>query len=123
MKLECRRKPPIKSFVVKQSVSIHGRHSSSVSLERAFWNALKEIAVAQNVTTAALVSKIDSEREAANLSSAIRGPRTLSPYRERERQRQGWSVMAKPKCRPGNPMTLGNMKNSPRRANWAEVGG
>jgi predicted DNA-binding ribbon-helix-helix protein len=72
MKLERRRKPPIKSFVVKQSVSIHGRHSSSVSLERAFWNALKEIAVAQNVTTAALVSKIGSEREAANLSSAIR---------------------------------------------------
>jgi predicted DNA-binding ribbon-helix-helix protein len=72
MKLERRRKPPIKSFVVKQSVSVRCGHSSSVSLERAFWNALKEIAVAQNVTTAALVSKIDSEREAANLSSAIR---------------------------------------------------
>jgi predicted DNA-binding ribbon-helix-helix protein len=73
MKLDRRRAMPIKSLVVKQSVSIKGRHSS-VSLEGAFWNALKEVAVAQNITAAALVSKIDSERErkAANLSSAIR---------------------------------------------------
>jgi predicted DNA-binding ribbon-helix-helix protein len=41
-------------------------------LEGAFWNAFKEIAVAQNLTAATLISKIDSEREAANLSSAIR---------------------------------------------------
>ena len=67
------RKLPIKSLVVKHSVIVKGRHSS-VSLEGAFWNALKEIAVAQNITATALVSKIDSEREreAANLSSAIR---------------------------------------------------
>jgi predicted DNA-binding ribbon-helix-helix protein len=58
-------------LVVKQSVSINGRHSS-VSLEGAFWNAFKEIAVAQNIIAAALVSKIDGEREAANLSSAVR---------------------------------------------------
>ena len=70
MKLNRGRKLPIKSLVVKQSVSIHGHHSS-VSLEGAFWNALKEIAVAQNISANALVSKIDSEREreAANLSS------------------------------------------------------
>jgi predicted DNA-binding ribbon-helix-helix protein len=71
MKLNRGRKLPIKSLVVKQSVSIHGHHSS-VSLEGAFWNALKEIAVAQNISTNALVSKIDNAREAANLSSAIR---------------------------------------------------
>ena len=71
MKLGRRREPMIKSLVVVQSVNIQGRHSS-VSLESAFWNALKEIAVAQNISAAALVSKIDSEREAANLSSAIR---------------------------------------------------
>jgi predicted DNA-binding ribbon-helix-helix protein len=71
MKLDRRRSPLIKSLVVKQSVIINGRHSS-VSVEGAFWNALKEIAVAQNITAAALVSKIDSDREAANLSSAIR---------------------------------------------------
>jgi predicted DNA-binding ribbon-helix-helix protein len=71
MKLDRRRARPIKSLVVKQSVRIHG-HNSSVSLEGAFWNALKEIAVAQNISTNALVSKIDTERKSANLSSAIR---------------------------------------------------
>ena len=71
MKLDRRRKPPIKSLVVKQSVRIHG-HNSSVSLEGAFWNALKEIAVAQNISTNALVPKIDTERKSANLSSVIR---------------------------------------------------
>jgi predicted DNA-binding ribbon-helix-helix protein len=82
MKLDRRRARPIKSLVVKQSVSIKGRHSSSVSLEGAFWNALKEIAVSQNISVNALVSKIDSEREAANLSSAIR-VYVLGYYRER----------------------------------------
>jgi predicted DNA-binding ribbon-helix-helix protein len=52
-------------------MSINGRHSS-VSLEGAFWSALKEIAVAQNISAAALISKIDGQSEAANLSSAIR---------------------------------------------------
>jgi predicted DNA-binding ribbon-helix-helix protein len=71
MKLDRRRKPPTKSLIVKQSATINGRHSS-VTLEGAFWNALKEIAVAQNISANALVSKIDSERGATNLSSAIR---------------------------------------------------
>jgi predicted DNA-binding ribbon-helix-helix protein len=71
MNLNRRRKPPMKSLVVRQSVDINGHHSS-VSLEAAFWNALKEIAVAQNISVNGLVSKIDREREAANLSSAIR---------------------------------------------------
>ena len=61
----------MKSLIVKQSVTIHGHHSS-VTLEGAFWNALKEIAVVQNISANALVSKIDRERQAANLSSAIR---------------------------------------------------
>ena len=48
-------------------------HNSSVTLEAAFWNALKEIAVVQNISANAPVSKIDRERDAANyLSSAIR---------------------------------------------------
>jgi predicted DNA-binding ribbon-helix-helix protein len=73
MRSDRRRKLPIKSSVGKHSIIVNGR-DSSVSIEGAFWNALKEIAVAQNITAAALVSKIDSEREreAANLSSAIR---------------------------------------------------
>ena len=49
MKLDRRRKPPIKSLVVKQSVTINGHHTS-VSIEGAFWKALKEIAIAQNIT-------------------------------------------------------------------------
>jgi predicted DNA-binding ribbon-helix-helix protein len=72
MRLDRRRpNPPIKSLVVKQSVVING-HNTSMSIERAFWNALKEIAVSQNISANALISKIDSEREAANLSSATR---------------------------------------------------
>ena len=73
MRFDRRRKLPIKSSVGKHSIIVNGR-DSSVSIEGAFWNALKEIAVAQNITAAALVSKIDSEREreAANLSSDIR---------------------------------------------------
>ena len=47
-------------------------YPDSVSIEGAFWKALKEIAVAQNISANALISKIDNEREAANLSSAIR---------------------------------------------------
>ena len=61
----------MKSLVVKQSVSINGRHSS-VSLEAAFWKAFKEIAATKNISVNALVSKIDNGLEAANLSSAIR---------------------------------------------------
>jgi predicted DNA-binding ribbon-helix-helix protein len=72
MRLDSRgKRPMIRSLVVTQSVNIKGRHSS-VSLESAFWNALKKIAATQNITAAALVSKIDSERETANLSSVIR---------------------------------------------------
>jgi predicted DNA-binding ribbon-helix-helix protein len=85
MNLVRRRKPPMKSLVVQQSVDINGHHSS-VSLEAAFWNALKEIAVAQNISVNGLVSKIDGEREAANLSSAIR-LFVLDHYREQAASR------------------------------------
>ena len=72
MRFDSRRKRAIKSLVVKQSVSINGHHSS-ISIEGAFWNALKEIAVSQNISANDLVSKIDRERDVANyLSSAIR---------------------------------------------------
>jgi predicted DNA-binding ribbon-helix-helix protein len=71
MRPDRRRKVPIKSLVLKQSVSINGHHSS-ISIEGAFWKALQEIAVSQNISANALVSKIDGEREASNLSSAIR---------------------------------------------------
>lgn len=61
----------MKSPVVKRSIVIAG-HKTSVSLEDAFWRALKEIASSRHVTLSDLVSNIDSERQHGNLSSAIR---------------------------------------------------
>ena len=59
------------SLVVKRSIVVSG-HQTSVSLEDAFGNALKEIAKARNVTLSDLVASIDSERQHDNLSSTIR---------------------------------------------------
>jgi predicted DNA-binding ribbon-helix-helix protein len=65
------RRLPMKSSIVKRSVSIDG-HKTSVALEDEFWNELKQIAAAQNTSAGKLVLKIEKEREHANLSSAIR---------------------------------------------------
>jgi predicted DNA-binding ribbon-helix-helix protein len=61
----------MKSLVVKRSVVVGG-HKTSVSLEQAFWNGLKEIASNRKVTLSELVGSIDSGRDRGNLSSAIR---------------------------------------------------
>ena len=61
----------MKSLVVKRSVVVAG-HKTSVTLEDAFWNGLKEIAGGRNITVSELVGAIDSERRHGNLSSAIR---------------------------------------------------
>jgi predicted DNA-binding ribbon-helix-helix protein len=61
----------MKSLVVKRSVVI-ASHKTSVSLEDAFWEGLKEIAHARSVTLSDLVAAIDSARRHGNLSSAIR---------------------------------------------------
>jgi predicted DNA-binding ribbon-helix-helix protein len=61
----------MKSPVVKRSIVIAG-HKTSVSLEDAFWRALKEIAITRRVTLSDLVGSIDSDRQHGNLSSAIR---------------------------------------------------
>jgi predicted DNA-binding ribbon-helix-helix protein len=57
--------------VIKRSLVIAG-HRTSISLEDAFWRALKALAArrAQSVNT--LVAEIDARRGRANLSSAIR---------------------------------------------------
>ncbi|WP_029008843.1 ribbon-helix-helix domain-containing protein [Azospirillum halopraeferens] len=54
----------------KRSVLIAG-HSTSVSLEEEFWDALKELAGAQGVSVNTLIERIDAGRT-GNLSSAIR---------------------------------------------------
>ena len=57
--------------VIKRSISIAG-HSTSVSLEEAFWEALRDIARQRGSSVQALVGEIDSRRAGQNLSSAIR---------------------------------------------------
>jgi predicted DNA-binding ribbon-helix-helix protein len=61
----------MKSLVVKRSIVVAG-HKTSVTLEDAFWNSMKEIASGRNITLSDLVTAIDSEQRQANLSSAIR---------------------------------------------------
>jgi predicted DNA-binding ribbon-helix-helix protein len=61
----------MKSPVVKRSIVIAG-HKTSVSLEDAFWQGLKDIAGARSMTLSEMVAHIDSERRHGNLSSAIR---------------------------------------------------
>jgi predicted DNA-binding ribbon-helix-helix protein len=59
------------SGVVLRSVRIGGRNIS-VSLEGAFWDALKEIAATHNVLLSDLVAAINKERQHSNLSSVLR---------------------------------------------------
>jgi predicted DNA-binding ribbon-helix-helix protein len=61
----------MKSAVVKRSVIIAG-HKSSVSLEDAFWQVLKDVARMRSQTLSELVSSIDAQRSQGNLSSALR---------------------------------------------------
>jgi predicted DNA-binding ribbon-helix-helix protein len=61
----------MKSPVIKRSIVIAG-HKTSVSLEDAFWKALKEIAAGRDMTLSELVGAIDAERQHGNLSSAVR---------------------------------------------------
>jgi predicted DNA-binding ribbon-helix-helix protein len=61
----------MKSSVARHSVVVAG-HNTSVSLEDAFWKALKEIASQRDMTVSELIAAIDGERQLGNLSSAIR---------------------------------------------------
>lgn len=54
----------------KHSLVIQG-HPTSVSLEDAFWEALKEIALTRQVSLTSLIADIDARRT-TNLSSALR---------------------------------------------------
>ena len=65
----------MKSPVIKRSIVITG-HKTSVSIEDAFWIALKEIARVRRQSVAELIGAIDGARQTgnhtSNLSSAIR---------------------------------------------------
>ena len=54
----------------KRSVLVAG-HKTSVSLEAAFWDELRAIAAARDLSLNALIAEIDQSRT-GNLSSAIR---------------------------------------------------
>jgi predicted DNA-binding ribbon-helix-helix protein len=61
----------MKSPVIKRSIDLDG-HKTSVCLEDAFWNALKEIAHERGESLRYLIASIDGDRKFANLPSAIR---------------------------------------------------
>lgn len=63
--------PAASARPVKRSFSIAG-HRTSVSLEAAFWTALRTAAAREGLSVAGLVMRIDRSRGAAGLSSAIR---------------------------------------------------
>ena len=58
-------------MTTKRSLAIAG-HRTSISLEDAFWDQLKAMAAARQLSLAALVAEIDAGRGATNLSSALR---------------------------------------------------
>jgi len=62
---------PERAGIVKRSLSIAG-HRTSVSLEDAFWSALRRIAAERNSSLAGLVAEVDAGRGRSNLSSALR---------------------------------------------------
>ncbi len=57
--------------VVKRSLVIAG-HSTSVSLEDAFWRRLKALAAGRGLSLNALAAAVDAGRGRSNLSSALR---------------------------------------------------
>lgn len=73
---------------IKRSVTIAG-HRTSVALEQAFWDALRDISSAQGLSQSALIARIDAERvdgeTGTNLSRAIR-VFVLNHYREASRK-------------------------------------
>ena len=65
----------------KRSLVIAG-HSTSVSLEEPFWDALREIAAGEGRSVASLVGEVDQQRGTINLSAALR-LHALAHYRTR----------------------------------------
>ena len=65
------RRPELRSQLTKRSIA-PGGHKTSISLEAAFWVSLKEIAAYEMISVPELVTRIDTDRQHANLSSAVR---------------------------------------------------
>ena len=58
------------SYIKKHSIVV-AKHATSLTLENAFWNAIKAIAVHHHKTLSQLITEIDQHRT-GNLSSAVR---------------------------------------------------
>ena len=90
---------PEMTQLAKRSVVIAG-HKTSISLESAFWSALKQAARRRRVTVNELVTEIDGTRQ-GNLSSALRVFLLLEPDQTmaqsyREHQIAGQAAMGAP---------------------------
>jgi predicted DNA-binding ribbon-helix-helix protein len=94
----------MKSQVAKRSIVVAG-HKTSVSLEDAFWNGLKEIAGRRDITLSDLVAAIDAQRHHGNLSSAIR-LFVLEFYRQ-QRAHQQADQQAEQQADPAKPVETG----------------
>ena len=57
--------------VPKRTVTIAGR-KTSITLENAFWDSLREIAIQRDMAVSDLVASINADRQYKNLSSAVR---------------------------------------------------
>jgi len=77
----------MKSPIVKRSIIVNG-HKTSISLEDAFWIEIKAIASQTNTTVSNLVTNIDREKQASNLSSALR-VFVLERFRSRDERALG----------------------------------
>ena len=59
-------------WLQKRSLSLSG-HRTSVALEREFWQALEQVALAEDLALSALIVRIDAERDPQHpLASALR---------------------------------------------------
>ncbi len=56
---------------IKKSLILSG-HKTSVALEKEFWEALEAIANKNNISTDALIQKIDQNERNGSLASALR---------------------------------------------------
>ena len=56
---------------IKKSIILSG-HKTSVALEKEFWEALESIANKNNISTDALIQKIDQNDRNGSLASALR---------------------------------------------------
>ncbi len=61
----------MKTAVKKRTICING-YTTSISLEREFYEGLLEIADHEKMSTSELIEQIDAKRNTCNLSSAIR---------------------------------------------------